>query len=273
MTDISSQDNFEVYLSSLEGYTKLSHLHKISNQVQKTLNAVAQNLSSNEKAYVDAEIVGATIGSLDLAIRPSVPDIFEITPQQVCSTFVNDLVNVPRQQFRPEMTPGLLHQYHSLSNCLKDAHIKVRLRYRDAEAMIDDAFRARVEVATQEKEAGKIEVIGRIEAMNIHQEAYRFHLYPKQPGAEHILCRFDALLLYPVTEALRRKEMVKIVGVGYYSPVGIYPRSIQLSQAPEPIVYQLDVLKSAIRGFDIVPAGMNVVDYMEMKRREAGLGD
>jgi len=273
MIDILSQDNFEVYLSPPEGHAKLSHLHKISSRVQNTLNAVAQNLSSNEKAYVDAEIIGATIGSLDLALRPSVPDIFEITPQQVCSTFVNDLVNVPRQQFRPDMTPGLLHQYHSLSNCLKDAHIKVRIRYRDAEAMIDDAFRAGVDAATQEKEAGQVEIIGRIEAVNIHQHPYSFHIYPKQPGAERILCRFDNLLLHSVTESLSRKEIVKVVGIGYYSPVGIYPQRIQLSRAPEPIVFQLDVLKSAIRGFNLVPSGMNIVDYMEMKRKEAGLDD
>lgn len=273
MTNKNYSEDFEIYLVPPQGNVKLSHLYKIGGQVQKTLNAVARNLSSNENAYVDAEIVEARIGSLELSLHPSVPDIYAITSQRVCFTLVKDLLAVPRQQFRADMTPALVQQYHALTKCLKDAHIKIRLRYHDAEALIDDAFRAGVEVAVQEKEAGTVEVIGRIEAINIHQERNRFFLYPKQPGSERVECRFDSLLHSEVSEALKRKEFVKITGIGYYAPVGIYPQRIELTRSPEPIVYRLDVLKKAIRSLDLVPSGMGAVEYVAMKRMEAGLGE
>lgn len=270
MSDKHSKQLFNVYLKPPQTYAKLSQLKDIGNQLQRTLNAVARNLTDNKDAYVEGDIAEATVGSLGLALRTSVPSFIEVDPDTVCDTLARDILDVRAQRFRPGMTPALLQQYRTLINTLKSSHVRVEYRYAEHEIVIDDDFRRSFEAASKERQAGNIEITGRIESLNIHIEPNQFRLYPKQPNAEGILCQFSTYLLDPIADVLKRKEIVRVTGTGYFAPVGLYPLRIILTKAPEPLVFNVEALRSYLRKTSLVPPGMTSEEYLQANREAAG---
>lgn len=273
MSDKRSKLPLNIYLKPTQPYAKLSHLKDIGSQLQKTLNAVARNLTDNKDAYVDGDITEAVIGSLSLTLQTSVPSFVNVDPDTVCGTFLRDILDVRSQRFRPDMTPTLLQQYKTLINTLKSSHVEVKYRYADLEILIDDNFRRGFESASKERQAYDIEIVGRIEALNIHVEPHQFKLYPKYPNAEGILCQFSSVLLDPIADVLKRKEIVRVTGTGHFSPVGLYPLRIQLTKVPEPLTFNAEKLRSSIRQMDLVPLGMTPDEYLQSNRRATGFDE
>lgn len=261
---------FNVYLKPTQTYATLSQLKDIGSQLQRTLNAVARNLSGDINAYVEGDITEANIGSLSLALRTSVPAFVDIDPDIVCDTLVRDILDVSTQRFRTGMTPILLKQYKTLICTLKSSRVRVEYRYAEHEIVIDDNFRRGFEAASKERQSGNIEIIGRIEALNIHVSRNQFRLYPKQPNSDGIHCEFSPHFLDSIADVLKRKEIVRVTGMGYFAPVGLYPLRIVLTQAPESLEFNAAALRSQLRRVALVPSGMSAEEYLRINREAAG---
>ncbi len=274
MSDKSAEHPFNVRLEPPQnGMATLAELKVIADQLQRTLNAVVRNLTDQDEAVVNAKITGAEIGSLRLDLRPTIAESVEADPDGVCSTLISDINDVWHHRFRPGMTPGLLHQYRTLVNALKESHIQITFDHGAESVTIDDGFRKRFQAATKERIAGKVDIVGRIEALNIHTKPYEIKLFPVLPGADPIVCRFEEFLLGPITDEIKRKSLIIVSGTGYYAPVGLFPIRLTLATAPRRVDFNPDRLRRYVRNTNLVPQGMTASEYLTANRRAVGLED
>jgi hypothetical protein len=271
MSQIQVNEVLKIHIDPPSGNAKLSELKVLADMVQRTLDAVARNLAKDPKAKVDADVSGATIGSLHLMIQPAIADSFAVNPDEICRTLIEDINHVEHQHYRPDMTPALLQQYKALVNMFRNSHIQVQLSHGMDDVTIDDDFRSMFQVATKERIANKVDIIGKIEALNIHSFPYQMKLYPTPPETDYILCRFENELLDKITDVIKHKSLVRVTGTGYYAPVGIYPLRIELTSAPAPLVFDMDQLRSYARNVNLVPAGMSASEFLTANRKAANL--
>ncbi len=271
MSQIRVREVLQIHIDPPSGNAKLSELKVLADQVQRTLDAVARNLAKDPKAKVDADISGATIGSLHLVLQPALADSFAVNPDQICRTLIEDINNVEHQRYRPDMTLALLQQYKALVNMFRNSHIQVQLSHGIDDVTIDDDFRSMFRASTKERIANKVDIIGRIEALNIHSTPYEMKLFPTTPDTDYILCRFEDEMLEKITDLFKHKSMVRVTGTGYYAPIGINPSRLVLTSAPVPLVFDLDQLRLYARNVNLVPAGMSASDFLAANRKAAGL--
>ena len=271
MSQIRVNEALKIHINPPGGNAKLFELKVLADQVQRTLDAVARNLAKDPKAKVDADVSGATIGSLHLMIQPAIADSFAVNPDQICRTLIEDINNVEHQRYRPDMTLALLQQYKALVNMFRNSHIQVQLSHGIDDVTIDDDFRSMFRASTKEKIANKVDIIGRIEALNIHSIPYEMKLFPATPDTDYIPCRFENELLDTIADLIKNKSLVRVTGTGYYAPVGIYPLRLELTSAPAPLLFDLDQLRSYARNVNLVPAGMSATEFLTANRKAAGL--
>jgi hypothetical protein len=265
------EGTLNIRLEPPQQYATLAELKAVADQVQKTLNAIVRNLTDEPEAEVETHIIGAEIGSLSLALSPSIPETLDVNATTLCMTLVKDVRDIREQRFRPRLTPGLLQQYVKLVNTLRSSHTRMQLQYGEEIIMIDDLFRKYFQAATKERVAVKVSLIGRIEAINIHSKPYEFRLFLTQPGTEPVRCTFEESLLHAVIDEMKRRSLVRITGKGYYAPIGLHPTKIELEYKPEPLTFDKNKLLSYVRSLDIVPEGMTISELLSANRKEAGI--
>ncbi len=143
------QYRYSILYSNLK--LNLQHSQKsksIADQLQRTLNSVVRNLTNEPDAVVTTEITGAEIGSLHLAMRPSIAASLLADTDSVCDTLIRDINEVWHQRFRSGMTPSLLQQYRTLVNTLKASNVRIKFEHGSENVVIDDLFRKRFKSAT-----------------------------------------------------------------------------------------------------------------------------
>src|SRR6185295_7198712 len=85
------------------GAVKLVQLKELSTQLQRTLAALANHLADSSTPGVDFEIVEAGIGSLSLSLRAVAEEGAAIQPEQVITTFTEDLAQIRQRSYRPDL--------------------------------------------------------------------------------------------------------------------------------------------------------------------------
>ena len=261
----------DVKLRIGEGAVKLGQLRELTDNLQRTLGALASQLADTTRPGIDFEIVEAAVGSLSLSLRAVAEEGAAIEPERVVATFTADLAEIRKQHYRAELTPDLTRRYRALVTCFKDMGAVVEYRYGRDHVLVDDAFRQGFEVALKERVAEDVAVVGYLDAVNAHRPPYRFLLYPKLERANRVECRFGMEMLETVAGLL--KKTVKVEGTGHFAPVGIYPLRMDVKTKPRPLIWDPALLRGYVGKLTLVPKGMTASDYLERNREAAGLAD
>lgn len=263
------QAALEVKLRVGEGAVKLGQLKELTDNLQRTLVALASQLAGTPRPGIEFEIVEAAVGSLSLGLRAVAEEGATIDPERVVTTFTADLRDIREQSYRADLTTGLTRRYRALVTCLKDEGAVVEYRHgRDRVVLIDDAFRQGFDVALKERVAEDVSVVGFLDAVNAHRAPYAFFLYPKLEDEDRVECRFGPEMLGTVADLL--KKTVKVEGTGHFAPVGIYPLRMDVRAAPRPLAWDPAVLRGYVGKLRLVPRGMTASDYLERNREAAG---
>jgi hypothetical protein len=251
----------------------LSDLTTFSQQLQKTLLALARNITEDENPDVEFELVDASTGSLNLKVRAVTNEPDEIEPDKFLSTFADDLSSIRRETYRPGLTSGLLKRYTSLIRTLGNDAAEISFTYADKSVLVDGNFREGFRVATKARRAEDVTVTGTLEVVNAHRQPPIFHLYPKLAIRERIECEFSTEMLPTVADILKRKNIIQVTGRGFYPPVGIYPLRIEVNKAPRELVFDRDALRGAVQSIDLLQPGVSVSEYVQRNREAAGIAD
>lgn len=269
MTDRAA--TLDVKLQVGQGAVKLSQLKELSTQLQRTLCALASHLADSASPGIDFEIVQAAVGSLSLELRAVADESATIEPERVIATFAEDLTRIRRQSYRPDLTTGLTKHYRALVTSLRGVGAVVEYVTDGQRVVVDESFRQGFEIALKERIAQDVAVVGYLDAVNAHREPFTFYLYPKLEDIDRVECRFPAELLAAVAGLL--KKTVKVEGTGHFAPVGIYPLRIDVNHEPRQMTWDGAVLRSFVRGLDLVPQRVSLADYLQRNREAAGLAD
>ena len=261
----------DVRLRIGEGAVKLGQLKELTDNLQRTLVALASQLAGTPQPGIDFEIVEASVGSLSLGLRAVAEEGAAIDPDRVVATFTADLAEIREQHYRPDLTPGLTRRYRALVTCFKDVGAVVEYRHGQERVLVDDAFRQGFEVALKERVAEDVSVVGYLDAVNAHRQPYAFYLYPKLEEADRVECRFGTEMLGTVAGLL--KKTVKVEGTGHFAPVGIYPLRMDVRATPRSLAWDPALLRSYVGKLSLLPKGMTASDYLERNRQAAGLAD
>jgi hypothetical protein len=250
---------------------KLGQLKELTDRLQRTLAALANQLAGSATAGIDFEIVEAAVGSLSLGLVAVAEEGAAVEPEHLVSTFTSDLLDIRKQSYRPDLTPGLTRHYRALVTYLKDLGAVVEYAHGREVVVIDDTFRKSFEVALKERVVEDVSVVGHLDAVNAHKEPFTFYLYPKLEEADRVDCHFPAEMLQLVAGLL--KKTARVTGTGHFAPVGIYPLQIEAREVPRALAWDPSILRSYVRTLPLVPKGMSVSDYLERNRKAAGLAD
>src|ERR1700730_6431723 len=98
-------------------HATLAQLRILAERLQSALLAVVGNLTSGDESGVSFEIEEASVGSLQLGVRP-ISQSGAPPPGPILATFTRDLRAVQDQHFRRDMDPGLLRAYRRLVDSL-----------------------------------------------------------------------------------------------------------------------------------------------------------
>ncbi len=254
-----------------QAHVKLAELRELTDRLQRALAAVAKHLAGGAESGIDFEVVSAKVGSLHFGLQAVSAGMPSVDPDLVLATFATDLAEIKRQSYRADLTAGLTKHYRSLVTCLGGEGATVEYNHRDQRVVVDDAFRSSFEAALKERVAQGVSVVGYLDAVNAHRAPFAFYLYPKLEDAERIECRFPPEMLETVAALL--KKTVRVAGTGHFAPVGIYPLRVEVEQLPRLLPWDPGVLRSLVGKLALVPAGVNVSDYLQRNREVAGFAD
>lgn len=250
---------------------RLAQLKEVTDRLQRTLSALANQLAGGATAGIDFEIVEAAVGSLSLGLVAVAEEGAAVEPEHLVSTFTSDLANIRKQSYRADLTPGLTRHYRALVTSLKDAGAVVEYVHGRDHVVVDDAFRRGFEVALKERVAEDVSLVGHLDAVNAHRAPFTFYVYPKLEEGDRVECHFQPEMLQLVAELL--KKTVRVAGTGYFAPVGIYPLRMEVREAPRALAWDPSILRSYVGTLRLVPKGMSVSDYLEGNRKAAGFAD
>ena len=93
---------------------------------------------------------------------------------------------------------------------------------------LDDRFREKLSNARRLEEKVTSTIDGKLEQINIHNNANTFRIYPSLPGASSVSCKFPHELLDHVQDALG--SFVSVSGECFYRPDSAFPYKIKVQE-------------------------------------------
>ena len=93
---------------------------------------------------------------------------------------------------------------------------------------LDDRFREKLSNARRSEEKVTSTIDGKLEQINIHNNANTFRIYPSLPGASSVNCKFPQELLEHVQGALG--SFVSVSGECLYRPDSAFPYKIKIQE-------------------------------------------
>ena len=93
---------------------------------------------------------------------------------------------------------------------------------------LDDRFREKLANARRLEEMAISTIDGKLEQINIHNNANTFRIYPSLPGASSVSCKFPQELLARVQGALG--SFVSVSGECFYRPDSAFPYKIKVQE-------------------------------------------
>ena len=263
----------DVKLRIGEGAVKLGQLRELTDNLQRTLGALASQLADTARPGIDFEIVEAAVGSLSLSLRAVAEEGAAIEPERVVATFTADLAEIRKQHYRADLTPDLTRRYRALVTCFKDMGAVVEYRYGRDHVLVDDAFRQGFRGRRSEGASGRGRRGRGVPRRGEWTPARRIGFSCTPSSSERTVWSAGSAWRCWRRSRVFLKKTVKVEGTGHFAPVGIYPLRMDVKTKPRPLTWDPALLRGYVGKLTLVPKGMTASDYLERNREAAGLAD